>query len=55
MRATQFMEYLRMKKAPDADEERVLTHLSLTERLKAARKEHRKKLKAETQKGLFDK
>jgi len=55
MRATQLIEYLNMKKAPTADEELTLTHLTLRERLKAVRKKHRQKLKAEKPKGLFDK
>ncbi len=55
MRATQLIEYLKMEKAPTADEELALTHITLTERLKAVRKEHRKKLQPEKQKGLFDK
>lgn len=55
MRATQLIEYLKMEKAPMADEELALTHLTLTERLKAVRQIHRKKLKDEKQKGLFDK
>lgn len=55
MRATQLIEYLKMEKAPTADEELALTHLTLTERLKAVRKRHRQILKAEKPKGLFDK
>lgn len=55
MRATQFIGYLKMRKAPNADEELALTHLTLSERLKAVRKAHRKKLKPKETKGLFDK
>jgi len=51
MRGTQFLEYLKMDRAPNHDEEVALTHITLTEKLKKIRKDFRKK---SSKKGQLD-
>ena len=48
-RVTEYIDFINRKKLPDSEEQTALyTHISITEKLKEARKEHRKAIKKES-------
>jgi len=43
-RVTEFIDFINRKKMPDCDQQKVLyTHISITEKLKKQRRDHRRK------------
>tara|TARA_Y100000310_G_scaffold164042_1_gene163889 strand:- start:105 stop:275 length:171 start_codon:yes stop_codon:yes gene_type:complete len=48
-RATEFIDFINRKKLPDSEEQATLyTHISITEKLKDIRKDHRKAINKES-------